>query len=55
MLILSFLHLALSSNFDSENNINPAKSSKESTNPLLSVSQITKTDSFAPKIYSNSV
>lgn len=52
---INVLHLALSSNFVSENRIRPLNNSSESISPLLSISQITKTLSLAPKIYSNSV
>ena len=34
------VHLIFSSNFDSENKINPVNNSKASISPLLSVSQI---------------
>ena len=52
--IKKYLHLSLSSNFESENTTKPLNNSKASINPLLSVSHMTNIDSFAPNIYSNS-
>lgn len=49
------LHLILSSNLASANTMRPLNNSSASISPLLSVSQITKDDSFAPNICSNSV
>ena len=51
----SYLHLILSSNLASAKMINPLNNSSASINPLSSVSQMTKDDSFEPKICSNSV
>ena len=53
--IKSFIHLILSSNLVSENRVIPQNSSKLSISPLLSVSQITKALSLAPKMCSNSL